>query len=50
MVPEHFNVLQTLKTKKYIRIPLTINNLIRDYDTAMASVKHLKGLIGDAGD
>ena len=50
MVSEHFNVPWTLKTEKYILIPLTINNLIKDHDAVMASVKHLKGLTGETYD
>ena len=50
MVPESFIVPCTYETDAYILLPLTVNNLIKDYDAVMASVKHLKGLMGDADD
>ena len=50
MVPESFIVPCTYETDKFILLPLTVNNLIKDYDAVMASVKHLKGLMGDTDD
>ena len=50
MVPKHFIVPRTYETNAYKLIPLTVNNLIKDYDAVMASVNHLTGLMGDSDD
>ena len=50
MVPKNFIVPQTHETNAYKLIPLTVNNLIKDYDAVMASVNHLTGLMGDSDD
>jgi len=45
MVPDEFVVPQTFQTTEFILEPLTVKNLIIDYDAVMSSVKHLKGLM-----
>ena len=50
IVPDDFKVPQTLQTSEFIFKPLTVNNLIMDYDAVMSSVKHLKGLMGSKDD
>ena len=36
----------TFKTDEFVLMPLTVNNLIKDYDAVMSSQKHLLGLMG----
>ena len=48
MVPESFLVPEIYIAKEFLLKPLTVDNLIKDYDAVMASVKHLNGLMGDA--
>ena len=50
IVTNDFKVPQTLQTNEFILKPLTVNNLIMDYDAVMSSVKHLKGLMGSEDD
>ena len=50
MVPDEFVVPQTFQTKEFILEPLTVKNLIKDYDAVMSSVKHLKGLMDNEDD
>lgn len=47
IVPTEFSVPLKLQTDEFTLYPLTINNLIKDYDAVMASVKHLRGLMGN---
>ena len=46
IVPDSFTVPQNFKTSEFILEPLTVNNLIKDYDAVMSSVSHLTGLMG----
>ena len=46
IVPKKFEVPKKFKTNEFILKPLTVNNLIMDYDAVMSSVKHLEGLMG----
>ena len=50
IVTNDFKVPQTLQTNEFILKPLTVNNLIMDYDAVMSSVNHLKGLMGSEDD
>jgi hypothetical protein len=47
IVPESFTVPQNFKTSEFMLEPLTVNNLIKDYDAVMSSVSHLTGLMGN---
>ena len=46
IVPKEFIVPNTFKTDEFVLMPLTVNNLIKDYDAVMSSQKHLLGLMG----
>ena len=46
MVPDDFLVPQEFETSEFVLQPLTVSNLIKDYDAVMSSVSHLKGLMG----
>ena len=45
IVPDSFKVPGKYLTDKFVLTPLTVSNLIKDYDAVMSSVKHLKGLM-----
>ena len=45
IVPDSFKVPEKYLTDKFVLTPLTVSNLIKDYDAVMSSVKHLKGLM-----
>jgi hypothetical protein len=45
-VPAEFNV-PTVFENKYLRIrPLTVNDVVKDYDAVMSSLDHLQGVFG----
>lgn len=46
IVPNSFSIPQSLKTDEFALKPLTVDNLIKDYDAVMSSVEHLQGLMG----
>lgn len=46
IVPHSFLVPRKFKTNEFVLEPLTVSNLIKDYDAVMSSVVHLKGLMG----
>ena len=46
IVPDNFVVPQKLQSDEFILKPLTVNNLIKDYDAVMSSVEHLKAYMG----
>ena len=50
MVPKKFVVPKGFKTDEFVLEPLTVNNLVKDYDAVMSSQKHLQGLMGDDDD
>ena len=50
IVPTGFVVPEGIKTDEFVLKPLTVNNLIKDYDAVMSSQKHLQGLMGDDDD
>ena len=50
MVPDSFLIPQNFKNNEFILEPLTINNLIKDYDAVMTSLTHLRGLMGSDDD
>ena len=50
MVPAGFVIPKGLKTDEFVLKPLTVNNLVKDYDAVMSSQKHLQGLMGDDDD
>ena len=45
LVPDDFKVPATVETAEFRLRPLTIHDLIKDYDAVMESVGHLKGLM-----
>ena len=49
IVPKSFIVPKILTSQEFILKPLTISNLIKDYDAVMSSVNHLKGLMEPEG-
>lgn len=48
IVPEDFRVPKNFKTEEFFLKPLTITNLIEDYDAVMSSSNHLKGLMDES--
>ena len=44
------DAFQNYETDADMPIPLTVNNLINDYDAVMVSVNYLTGLMGDTDD
>lgn len=50
LVPENFDVPQSLESAEFRLRPLTIHDLIKDYDAVMDSVGHLKGLMDPRSD
>ena len=49
IVPKDFIVPEEFKDSEFTLKPLTIRNVIKDYDAVMSSVGHLKGLMDDSG-
>jgi hypothetical protein len=45
IVPENFTVPLALHTAEFTLRPLTIHDVIRDYDAVMTSAAHLRGLM-----
>jgi hypothetical protein len=45
LVPDDFVVPQVLETDEFRLRPLTVHDLIKDYEAVMESVDHLKGLL-----
>ena len=45
LVPKNFKVPEIYSSDEFILKPLTVSNLIKDYDAVMISVKHLNGLM-----
>lgn len=45
LVPKTFKVPVIFSSDEFILKPLTVSNLIKDYDAVMSSVNHLNGLI-----
>ena len=41
-----FTIPETLKTKRFRLRPLTIHDVIKDYDAVMTSIEHIKGVFG----
>jgi len=49
IVPKDFIVPEEFKDSEFTLKPLTIRDVIKDYDAVMSSVGHLKGLMDDTG-
>ena len=49
IVPKDFIVPEEFKDSEFTLKPLTIRDVIKDYDAVMSSVGHLKGLMDDSG-
>ncbi len=47
MVPDEFEVPPLLETDEYLLRPLTVDDVIRDYDAVMSSVDRLVGVFGE---
>ena len=45
-VPADFQIPELLETKKFRIRPLTINDVVKDYDAVMSSLDHLQGVFG----
>ena len=45
LVPKSFNVPKIYSSEEFILKPLTVSNVIKDYDAVMSSVEHLTGLM-----
>ena len=45
LVTKNFKVPVIFSSDEFILKPLTVSNLIKDYDAVMSSVDHLNGLI-----
>ena len=45
-LPESFQVPHKLETPPFTLRPLTIHDLVKDYDAVMSSAAHLKGVFG----
>ena len=50
IVPKDFLVPDIFKTDEFVLKPLTVNNLVKDYDAVMSSQNHLLGLMGSNDD
>lgn len=50
IVPDSFVVPLKLETDEFRLRPLTINDVVKDYDAVMTSVEHLKSIFGDGTD
>lgn len=50
IVPDDFVVPLKLETAEFRLRPLTINDVVKDYDAVMTSVAHLKSIFGDGTD
>ena len=48
IVPKDFTVPEEFKDFEFTLKPLTIRDVIKDYDAVMSSVGHLKGLMDDS--
>jgi hypothetical protein len=46
-VPKTFAIPQRLTHPEFYLRPLTINDVVKDYDAVMTSIDHLKGIFGD---
>ena len=49
IIPKDFTPPQKLRTRYFMLRPLTINNVIKDFEAVMSSVDHLKGLMDQSG-
>ena len=49
IVPPDFTVPERLETAEFVLRPLTVNDVVKDYDAVMCSVEHLTGLM-ESGD
>ena len=49
IVPPDFIVPEKIEKSEFILKPLTVRDIIKDYDAVMSSVDHLKGLMDDSG-
>ena len=45
LVPKNFKVPEIYSSEEFIFKPLTVSNLIKDYDAVVSSVEHLTGLM-----
>ena len=45
-VPDDFIVPLKLERQEFILRPLTVNDVVKDYDAVMTSLEHLKGIFG----
>jgi hypothetical protein len=50
IVPEDFIVPLKLETPEFRLRPLTINDVVKDYDAVMTSAEHLRTIFGDGTD
>jgi len=49
IVPSDFTVPEKFENSEFYLKPLTVRDVIKDYDAVMSSVSHLKGLMDDSG-
>ena len=49
IVPTDFIVPEKIEKSEFILKPLTVRDIVKDYDAVMSSVDHLKGLMDDSG-
>ena len=49
IVPPDFIVPEKIEKSEFTLKPLTVRDIIKDYDAVMSSVDHLKGLMDDSG-
>ena len=48
LVPENFIPPKKFETEEFVFLPLTIHDLVRDFEAVMSSIKHLQGLMDDS--
>ena len=49
-IPEDFDIPEEFETRHFRIRPLTVNDVVKDYDAVMSSLDHLQGVFGPESD